>query len=110
MYLICARSCGGYTDSDTGTADLDGRIAASRRKKKERKRTTNLGPRIRVLRIAPVEATALPSTTATAEDGGTVEVGPAAATEAGRTDVKVYICLAYLIHNWLFLFQNLLVI
>ena len=108
MYLICARSCGGYTDSDTGTADLDGRIAASRRKKKERKRTTNLGPRIRVLRIAPVEATALPSTAATAEDGGTVEVGPAAATEAGRTDVKVYICLAYLIHNWLFLFQNLL--
>ena len=63
-----------------------------------------------MLRIAPVEATALPSTTATAEDGGTVEIGPAAATEAGRTDVKVYICLAYLIHNWLFLFQNLLVI
>jgi hypothetical protein len=59
---------------------MDGRGAASRRKKKERKRTTNLGPRIRVLRIAPVMEAATPAS----EGGPTGE--PA---ENAMTDVKV---------------------
>jgi hypothetical protein len=90
---IAFRSCGGYTDSDTGTAELEGRGAASRRKKKERKRTTNLGPRIRVLRITPVAEAVPPSPTpaAAAEDTGgaaatAVDTGPA---EVAKVDVKV---------------------
>ena len=38
---------GGLTDSDTGVADPDGKLI-KKRAKKERKKTANLGPRIKV--------------------------------------------------------------
>ena len=45
---------GGYTDSDTGATDPEGK-SGKKKTKKERKKTANLGPRIKVLRIIPVE-------------------------------------------------------
>ena len=52
-YNIIIRS-GGYTDSDTGATDPEGK-SGKKKTKKERKKTANLGPRIKVLRIIPVE-------------------------------------------------------
>merc|ERR1740128_675694 len=46
---------GGFTDSDNGMGDPEGK-SGKKKNKKERKKTTNLGPRIKVLKIGPVEA------------------------------------------------------
>lgn len=68
---------GGYTDSDTGATD-DGK-GGKRKAKRERKKTANLGPRIKVLRIVPAEAGQ------EAEDGDQEK----AEQDPAKTDVKV---------------------
>ena len=44
----CVCRSGGYTDSDTGTTDPEGKSGGKKKTKKERKKTANLGPRIKV--------------------------------------------------------------
>ena len=70
---------GGYTDSDTGAADPDGKSGKKRVKRERKKTAANLGPRIKVLRISPIEAGV------EAEEGET----EAKVTEPGKADVKV---------------------
>ena len=76
---------GGYTDSDTGAADPDGKSGKKRVKRERKKTAANLGPRIKVLRISPIEA-------GVEAEEGEIE---AKVTEPGKADVKVILVKRY---------------
>ena len=56
ILIRCYERFSGHTDSDTGGYYMDSIENRTNRKKTRRKRTTNLGPRLKVLNINPMDA------------------------------------------------------